>query len=95
VSGEPLIVMIADVAEPAVGAFQEYESRVLPLLDRHGGRLERRVRSGDGQVEVHLVSFDSRAGYESYLADPDRTAHRQLLAGAEVSQRVLEVDDVG
>jgi hypothetical protein len=90
-----LIVMIADVPAAAAPTFQYYESRVLPLLDRHDGRLERRLRSGDGQVEVHLVSFGSRAGYESYLADPDRTAHRRLLAGVDISQRVLEMDDVG
>jgi hypothetical protein len=89
-----LIVMIADVPAPAVAAFQEYESRVLPLLDRHGGRLERRLRGDGGQVEVHVVSFGSRAGYESYLADPQRTGHRQLLAGAEISQRILEMEDV-
>jgi hypothetical protein len=67
---------------------------VLPLLGRHGGRLERRLRGSGGQVEVHLVSFDTRSGYESYLADPERTGHRQLLAGADITQRVLELDEV-
>ena len=67
---------------------------MLPLLPRHGGRLERRLRSRDGLSEVHVVSFDSRAGYEAYLADPERAAHRSLLDGADVDQRLLDVIEV-
>jgi hypothetical protein len=29
------------------------------------------------------------------MADPDRTAHRELLAGVNVGQSVLEVHEVG
>jgi len=88
------IVMIADVPADGVAAFQEYESRVLPLLDRHDGRLERRFRGGDGEVEVHVVSFGSRRGFESYMDDPDRRAHRELLDGVDLTQRVLELTEV-
>ena len=95
-SGERLIiVMLADIPEDGISAFQQYESRVLPLLDRHGGRLERRFRTSDGRVEVHIVSCDDRAGLDSYLADPDRAAHRQLLARVNVRQKALEVHEVG
>jgi hypothetical protein len=94
-SGERLIiVMLADIPEDGISAFQQYESRVLPLLDRHGGRLERRFRTADSRVEVHVVSFDERSGLDSYMADPDRAAHRELLAGVEVRQRALEVHEV-
>jgi hypothetical protein len=86
--------MVADIPAGGTAAFQEYESRVLPLLDRHGGRLERRLRSADDLVEVHVVSFASRAGYEAYLADPDRVRHRQRLVGVDVAQRIIEVTDV-
>ncbi len=88
------IVMVADVPAADVRAFQEYESLVLPLLARHAGRLDRRLRNADGTVEVHIVSFDSRAGYESYMADPERLTHRDRLSGAHVDQRVVEVRDV-
>ena len=88
------LVMIADVGAEAVDAFQDYERKVLPLLPRHGGRLERRLRTGDGMSEVHVISFDSRAGYQAYLADPERARHRALLEAAEVAQRLLEVTDV-
>jgi hypothetical protein len=66
----------------------------LPLLGRHGGRLERRLRTADARTEIHLLSFPSRTGYESYLADPDRAVLRPLLDGVDVHQRVLEVHDV-
>jgi uncharacterized protein (DUF1330 family) len=88
------IVMVADVPAESVSAFQRYESLVLPLLARHGGRLERRLRTHDALNEIHIVSFETRSGYESYLADPERQSHRSLLDGAEVGQRMFEVQDV-
>ncbi len=88
------VVLIADVPPEAAVAFRDYEDQVLPLLSRHQGRLERRLRSREGTSEVHVVSFESRAHYDSYISDPERTALRQLLAGVAVEQRVLEVVDV-
>jgi GNAT superfamily N-acetyltransferase len=69
-----------------------YEDSVLPLLSDHHGRLEQRLRSADATSEVHLISFSSRAGYESYLADPRRLAYRDKLA--PFPTRVLEVHPV-
>jgi len=89
------LVMVADVAREGVEAFQRYEAAVLPMLERHDGRLERRLRTADGQAEVHIVSFGSRAGYDAYIADPERADHRSLLEGVVLTQRLLEVIDVG
>jgi len=89
------LVMVADVAREGVEAFQRYEAAVLPMLERHDGRLERRLRTADGQAEVHIVSFGSRAGYDAYCADPERADHRTLLEGVALTQRLLEVIDVG
>ena len=88
------IVMVADIPSGAEAGFQAYESAVLPLLPRHGGRLDRRLRTADALTEVHVVSFASQEGFASYLADPERQSHRRLLDGLDVSQRVLRVDDV-
>ena len=88
------IVMVADIPSSGVDRFQAYESAVLPLLPRHGGRLERRLRTGDALIEVHVVSFASQEGYESYLADEERQSHRGLLDGLDVAQRLLVVEDV-
>jgi len=86
--------MLADIAVEGVDAFQRYEAAVLPLLGRHDGRLERRLRTADGQAEVHIVSFGSRTAYEAYVADPERAGHRDLLDGLPLTQRLLEVSDV-
>jgi hypothetical protein len=86
--------MLADVAREGVDAFQRYEAAVLPMLERHDGRLERRLRTADGRAEVHIVSFGSCAGYDAYLADPERARHRALVDGVDMTQRLLEVTDV-
>jgi hypothetical protein len=87
-------VMVADIPSGAASVFQRYESLVLPLLARHGGHLERRLRTDDALNEVHIVSFESQAGYESYMADEERQSHRALLGDADVVQRLLQVHDV-
>ena len=92
--GTVTIVVVIDVPERGRPAFLSYESAVLTLLERHGGRLERRLRTPDGRTEVHVVSFGSNAGYRAYLDDPERGALRRLLGGVELTQRVLEVVDV-
>ncbi|BEP15099.1 hypothetical protein acdb102_34100 [Acidothermaceae bacterium B102] len=88
------LVLVADVPETSVAGFRAYEEMVLPLLERHGGRLERRLRTPDGRSEVHVLSFADRAGYQAYVDDPERSAHRELLAGSPYEQRLLEVTDV-
>lgn len=87
-------MVVADVPRDGVEAFQEYEREALALLSEHGGRVERRLRTADELVEVHVVSFGSRNGLGSYLNDHRRLAHRELLAGVDLVQRVLEVKDV-
>ena len=84
------VVTFVDVPGGSVPAFQAYEDRVLPLLRRHGGRVERRLRTPDATTEVHLLSFDSEDAYRGYLADPERATHRALLAGVQLDQRVVE-----
>ena len=87
------LALVVDLAENAVEPFDAYERRVLPLLERHDGRLDRRLRTADGRTEIHLVSFADRAGYDAYLADPDRAAAGRLLDGLDVRRRLFEVTD--
>ena len=90
-TGDPLptsVLYVATFRIPADGveAFQAYERAVLPILRDHGGRVERRLRGSDGQVEVHLLRFASADAFDAYLADPRRTAFAELLtqSGATV-----------
>jgi enamine deaminase RidA (YjgF/YER057c/UK114 family) len=92
------LALIVDLAEHAVAPFAAYEQLVLPLLRRHGGHLDRRLRTADGRTEIHLLSFADRAGYDAYLADPDRTAAGHLIDGLDaddVRRRLLDVTDIG
>lgn len=67
--------------------FQQFEEHVLPLLTRHNGLLMLRIRPSAGELiacagpapyEVHLVSFDSEADFETYKRDPLRQRFMQL-----------------
>ncbi|MEU4640035.1 GNAT family N-acetyltransferase [Micromonospora sp. NPDC023814] len=86
--------VVALVELPEAEGDRRYEDTVLGLLGRHGGRLERRLRTGDGHTEVHLIRFDTRDGYDAFLADPERVALRAALGDAAPAARVLEVHEV-
>jgi len=89
-----LLIQIVRIPADGVADFQLYESRVLPLLAQYGGRLERRLRSADGQIEVHLVSFPSAAALDAYRAAPERQAQLPLLERSGATTELIEVTEV-
>jgi uncharacterized protein (DUF1330 family) len=89
-----LFVQIVRIPAEGVASFQRFESRVLPLLARHGGRLERRLRAADGQTEIHVISFPDVEALERYRGDPERTQHLPLLEQSGASSELLEVTDI-
>ena len=93
-AGELLLVAIVEMAPGQAAAGQRYEDAVLGLLERHGGSVERRLRGTDPASEVHVIRFRSRAGYESFMVDPDRLDCRAKFGDAAPTTRVLEVRDV-
>lgn len=93
-SGELLLVAVVEMAPGDPAAGQRYEDAVLGLLDRHGGSVERRMRGTDSPSEVQVIRFRSRAGYESFMADPERLDHRARIGDAAPTTRVIEVRDV-
>lgn len=92
--GPLLLVAIVEMAPGHTRVGQEYEDAVLALLDRHGGSVDRRMRGTDSATEVHVIRFRSRAGYESFMSDPDRLAHRDTIGDAAPTTRVIEVHDL-
>lgn len=86
-------LVLARIPAEGVAAFREYESRVLPLLGRHQGSLERRLVSGDGTVEAHLVSFPSSAYLDGYREDPEWKRHRPLLDASGAVVELVELHD--
>lgn len=93
-SGELLLVAIVEMASGSIATGQQYEDTVLGLLDRHNGSVERRMRGIDSATEVHIIRFRSRAGYKSFMADPDRLGYRDRIGDAAPITRVLEVRDL-
>jgi hypothetical protein len=93
-TGELLLVAVVEMAPGQAAAGQRYEDAVLGLLQRHGGTVERRMRGTDSPSEVHVIRFRSRAGYESFMIDPDRIHHRDRLGDAAPTTRVIEVRDL-
>ena len=92
---QPLrIVALVEMAAGHAEAGGRYEDEVLALLGRYGGTVERRLRTADGSSEVQILAFESRAGYEAVLTDPQRSALRAALGDAAPTTRVLEVSDV-
>jgi hypothetical protein len=53
-----------------------YEDQVLALLPDHGGRVDARLRSDvpEAPTEMQVITFADESGFESYMADPRRTA---------------------
>jgi hypothetical protein len=86
-----LLVALVEMAPGHADAGRRYEDAVLALLGRHGGSLERRLYETGTAGEVHLIRFAARAGYDAFMADPDRLALRAGLGDAAPVTRVLEV----
>jgi RimJ/RimL family protein N-acetyltransferase len=89
-----LLVQTVRMPDEGIEAFQRFEAAVLPLLPKYEARLERRLRSLDGSVEIHVVSFSSREALESYRADPERQKHLPLLHESDATLELLEVTDL-
>jgi hypothetical protein len=87
-------VLIARIPAEGVEDFRAYEDAVLPLLPEFNGRLERRLRSPDGTVEVHIVSFASDADFQSYRNDPRRVAQAWLLEKSAAKLELLPMTDI-
>jgi hypothetical protein len=86
-----IYVLLARLPADGVRGCQRYEEHVLALLACHSGQLERRLRSSDGQTEVHPVSFPSVEHFHSYSDDVRRAELRPLLerSGAQVDLHEL------
>ncbi|MFD3699718.1 hypothetical protein ACFWUZ_26950 [Streptomyces sp. NPDC058646] len=87
-------LMLARLSERGLSTFEAYESEVLPLLSEYGGRLERRLRTLDDQLEAHLVTFPDSADLAAYREDPRRTAAAPLLESSGAAVELFAVRDV-
>lgn len=80
--------------------FLEYESIVLPLLEKYNGKLELRLRpcrdnfiyppEGEWPYEVHIVSFETKEDYLRFKNDPVRSKNQDLLKNSVKKITVIE-----
>ena len=79
--------------------FEAYERDAARIMARHGGRIERAIRTSghgvDAPFEVHIVSFPSRAAADSHANDPDATALRQRRAEIIARTEIIEGREAG
>jgi hypothetical protein len=90
---EVLLAVLIDIPPEDAAIILTYEDAVLPLLNRYGGRLQRRLRAVDQSTELQVISFDSREGQEAFATDPSRLQLMRLLQGRLLRQRVFEVTE--
>lgn len=86
-----LMLVQIDISEAEMGAFEDYETRVLALLGNHGGKILERLRSIDGKSEVHLLHFSDACALEAFRADPARIALQELWLTSGALSRLTEV----
>ncbi len=82
------------IPSDGIAAFQNYETRVLPLLAEYGGALQRRLRSSSGMFEFHVVHFATAEGLARYRADPRRSELAPLFERSGATVESIEVEDV-
>jgi antibiotic biosynthesis monooxygenase (ABM) superfamily enzyme len=75
--------------------FEAYERKVARVMARHGGVIERAIRTSgasrdgsDEPFEVHLLRFPTQARYDAYRDDPERRS----LSGER--ERIITKTDV-
>lgn len=68
-------------------SYNEFEAMVLPLLPDYGGQIMLRLRPDKNSVieqnmdtpyEIHLISFESQEGLDSYIQDDIRQKYLPL-----------------
>jgi hypothetical protein len=85
------LVMI-NLESANIADFEAYEAVVLPLVRKHGGRVEMRVRSISGDREVHLLYFPDSEAFEAYRQDPRRLEGSYLWEASRAQSEVVLVD---
>ena len=88
------LALVAHIPHQGIAAFRAYEDQVLALLGEHGGKLQRRLRNGDGTTELHLIEFASADGLARYRADPRRLRAAALLEASAARLELIVVEDV-
>jgi len=83
-----------DLSAASIDLLEQYETAVLPLIEKHGGRLEMRVRAVDQSKEAHLVHFPDAETYQAFATDPERLSVQHIWDASGATSVVADVEDV-
>ena len=81
------ITQLIYIIDGEENTFHEFEDTALPIIKKHNGRLELRIRPNETSIihsekeppyEIHLVSFDSEEDFERFLLDEERNRFLHL-----------------
>lgn len=86
-----LLLVQIDLSDADIKQFEAYEAIVLPLLAKHGGRVEFCLRAVDDRSETHLIHFPEPAAADAYRADPGRVAAQPLWQASGARSIATEV----
>lgn len=86
-----LVLVQLDLSNADITLFEDYETRVLALLENHGGKVLERLRAIDEMSEVHLIRFPHVEAFDAFRADPARAAHQDLWLKCGASSSLTEV----
>ncbi len=89
-----LMVVILDLSQADIVRFDACEAKMITLLERHNGQLQRRIRALDGQTEAHILHFATEPDLHAYLADPYRVALRSDWLATGAVSRMFEGADL-
>jgi len=89
-----LLLVQIDLSSADLPLFEAYEERVLALLSNYGAKLEERLRSSDGQREVHLIDFPSTEALDAFRNDQTRSAAQDMWKRCGASSVLMEVNRV-
>ena len=82
-------------------AFQEFESKAIPLMKKYNGEMLLRVRPTDETIiegsaekpyEIHYMTFASKSDLDNYLKDEERQKYLHLK-NQSIRSTVLVVGD--
>ena len=67
-------------------SFNLFEDKAIPLLEKNNGKLLYRIRPTkdsiieaiDKPYEIHIIEFQNKGDFESYLNDKERIQHLKL-----------------
>src|SRR5258708_7783714 len=82
-----ILVVSLQVHEGREAEFEEFEVQAARIMQRHGGRIERRIRrlptaDPSQPFEVHLESFPDESSFERYRGDPELAGLAELRVTA-------------